>query len=241
MANRAAIVTGASRGIGRAIAEMLGAEGYDLTITARRPESLAQTADELRARGFAVEHVAANLSSPEAVEQIVDAHRARFGRLDVLVNNAGIGIAGLADTHELKFIDMQVNVNFRTPVLFYKHGLELLKAAAAEHGSAVVVNIASIAGTVAAPGLSLYGATKAAVIAYTRTMNLELGSVGIKSVALCPGWVDTAMADFIKDQVPADTMLPVSDVAEAVRFVLRVSPNCVVPEIILSRASDNGL
>ena len=240
MANRAAIVTGASRGIGRVLAEMLGEEGYDLTITARKPDGLAQVADELRRRGYAVEDVAANLTQPDSVEQVVEAHRARFGRLDVLVNNAGVGIGAGAGEHELKFIDMQLAVNLRTPVLFYKHSLELLRAAGAEHRSAVVVNMASIAGLVAAPWLSVYAATKAAVISYTRSMNKELASSGIKSVALCPGFVDTDMAEFVKDQIPAEQMLPASDVAEAVRFVLRVSPNCIVPEIVLGRAGETG-
>jgi NAD(P)-dependent dehydrogenase (short-subunit alcohol dehydrogenase family) len=241
MSRRAAIVTGASRGIGRAIAEMLGDEGFDLTITARRSDGLSRAADELRERGLTVEQVAANLASPEGVEQVVAAHRDRFGRLDVLVNNAGIGVAGAAGDHELKFIDMQFAVNLRTPILFYKHGLEMLRAAGAEHGAAIVVNVASMAGVVASPGLSVYGAAKAAVIAYTRSMNAELGRLGIKSVALCPGWVDTDMAEFMKDEVPAGTMLPVNDVAEAVRFVLRVSPQCIVPQIVLGRASETGL
>jgi NAD(P)-dependent dehydrogenase (short-subunit alcohol dehydrogenase family) len=241
MSRRAAIVTGGSRGIGRAIAEMLGDEGFDLTITARRPDALAQTADELRERGLTVEPVAANLASSEGVEQVVAAHRDRFGRLDMLVNNAGIGVAGTAGDHELKFIDMQFAVNLRTPILFYKHGLELLRAAGAEHGAAIVVNVASLAGVVASPGLSVYGAAKAALIAYTRSMNAELAGVGIKSVALCPGWVDTDMAEFVKGEIPGDTMLPVSDVVDAVRFVLRVSPNCIIPQIVLGRASDTGL
>jgi short-subunit dehydrogenase len=220
---------------------MLGQEGYDLTLVARRPEGLAQTAEQLRAAGVAVEEIPANLADPDSVPAVVDAHRARFGRLDLLVNNAGVGIGATAGEHELKFIDMQVAVNLRTPILFYKHGLELLRAAADEHRSAIVVNMASIAGVLAAPWLSVYGATKAAVISYTRSMNRELASSGIKSVALCPGFVDTDMADFIKDQIPPEEMLPASDVAEAVRFVLRVSPNCVIPEIVLGRATDTGL
>jgi NAD(P)-dependent dehydrogenase (short-subunit alcohol dehydrogenase family) len=241
MANRAALVTGASRGIGFAIAQLLGEEGYDLTLTARKPDTLARAADQLRGHGYSVWDVPANLAEPEGIEQVVEAHHARYGRLDVLVNNAGIGIGAGAGEHELKFIDMQTAVNLRGPILFYKHSLEMLRAAGAEHRSAVVINMASIAGLVSAPWLSVYGATKAAVISYTRSMNQELASSGIKSVALCPGFVDTDMADFIKDQIPAEDMLPATDVVEAVRFILRVSPNCIVPEIILGRASETGV
>src|ERR1700756_3523030 len=120
MPNRAAIVTGASRGIGRTIAETLAAEGFDLTLTARKPEALEQTADELRALGANVGHVAANLADGEAGPAVVAAHRQRFGRLDLLVNNAGVGIGAAAGDHQLRFVDMQLAVNLRSTILFYK-------------------------------------------------------------------------------------------------------------------------
>jgi NAD(P)-dependent dehydrogenase (short-subunit alcohol dehydrogenase family) len=238
MAQRAAIVTGASRGIGLALAELLGEEGYGLTITARKPPSLEETAVALREKGLEVEFLAANMADEESIRAVVALHRQRFGRLDVLVNNAGIGIGALAGEHKTKFIDMQLDVNLRAIVIFYRECLELLRAAGAEHRNALVVNMASIAGKSPAPFLSVYAATKAAVIGYTQAMNKELNEEGIKSVALCPGFVDTDMADFIKDTVPAEKMLRTSDISEALRFLLRVSPNCVVPEIIFQRPGE---
>ena len=113
-----------------------------------------------------------------------------------------------------------------------------MKAAGAEHGKALVVNLASLAGKSPQPWLSVYSATKAAVIAYTNAMNKELNAEGVKSVALCPGFVDTDMSDFVKASIPAEEMLKTSDVAEAVRFLLRVSPNCVIPEIVFQRPSE---
>src|ERR687894_2321811 len=89
MAERAAIVTGASSGIGLAIADVLGAEGHGLTVAARRPEKLEAAVEELRSKGYEVEAVAANLIDEEEVSRVVSAHRERFGRLDVLVNSAG--------------------------------------------------------------------------------------------------------------------------------------------------------
>ena len=202
MAERAAIVTGASRGIGLALAELLGEEGYGLTITARKPPSLEETAVALREKGLEVEFLAANMADEESIRAVVALHRQRFGRLDVLVNNAGIGIGALAGEHKTKFVDMQLDVNLRAIVIFYRECLELLRAAGAEHRNALVVNMASIAGKSPAPFLSVYAATKAAVIGYTQAMNKELNEEGIKSVALCPGFVDTDMADFIKDTDP---------------------------------------
>jgi short-subunit dehydrogenase len=238
VAERAAIVTGASRGIGLALAETLGEAGYGLTISARKPDRLEQTATELRDRGFEVEHVAANMVDEEAIRGVVQRHRERFGRLDVLVNNAGVGIGAAAGEHQTKFVDMQLGVNLRAIVIFYRECLEMLRATGGEHRNALVVNMASIAGKSPAPWLSVYAATKAAVIAYTQAMNKELNGDGIKSVAFCPGFVDTEMADFIKETIPPGEMLRTSDIAAALRFLLDVSPMCVVPEIIFQRPGE---
>ncbi len=238
MPDRAALVTGASRGIGLAIAQVLGEQGYGLTLTARKPEPLQRTAEQLREQGFDVEERAANMADEDGIRQVVDAHRERFGRLDVLVNNAGVGIGAAAGEHQTKFVDMQLDVNLRAIVIFYRECAELLRAAGAEHRSALVVNLASIAGKSPQPWLSVYSATKAAVIAYTQSMNKELNGDGIKSTAFCPGFVDTDMTDFVKGNVPAEEMLRPEDIAEAVRFLLSVSPACVVPEIIFQRPGE---
>jgi short-subunit dehydrogenase len=238
MAQRAAIVTGASRGIGRTLAEALGDEGYGLTLTARKPQPLEATAAELRARGYEIEHLAANMADEDAIRAVVARHRERFGRLDVLVNNAGVGIGAPAAEHQTKYVDMQLDVNLRAIVLFYRESLELLRAAGAEHRNALVVNMSSLAGVSPQPWLSVYAAAKAAVVAYTRAMNKELNADGVKSVAFCPGFVDTDMSEFIKGTVPAEEMLRPADIAEALRFMLRVSPKCVVPEIVFQRPGE---
>jgi short-subunit dehydrogenase len=238
MAERAAIVTGGSRGIGLALAEVLVDEGYGVTVTARKPDPLEQAANALRARGAEVEHVAANLIDEESVSAVVARHREVFGRLDVLVNNAGVGIGAAVDEHRTKYVDMQIDVNIRAIVLFYRECAELLRAAGTEHGNALVVNMASMAGKSPQPWLSVYSATKAAVVAYTTAMNKELNAAGVKSVAFCPGFVDTDMAEFVKESIPAEDMLRTSDIAEALRFVLRLSPNCVIPEIAFQRPGE---
>jgi short-subunit dehydrogenase len=238
MPDRAAIVTGASRGIGLALAELLGSEGFALTLTARKPQTLQDAAQQLRERGFEVEYAAANMADEEAIRQVVRLHRERFGRLDVLVNNAGVGIGAMATEHQTKLIDMQLDVNLRAIIISYRECIGLLKAAGAEHHNALVVNMASLAGKSPQPWLSVYAATKAAVIAYTQAMNKELNAEGIKSVAFCPGFVDTDMADFIKDSIPAEEMLRTSDITAALRFLLHVSPACVVPEIIFQRPGE---
>ncbi|MDQ6816609.1 MAG: SDR family oxidoreductase, partial [Actinomycetota bacterium] len=176
MSDRAALVTGASRGIGRALAEALGDEGYSLTITARRPDGVVRAAAELRARGFEVEGLAANVAEEEDVKRVVALHRERFGRLDVLVNNAGIGIGAGAAEHQTKHIDLQLAVNVRAMIILYRECADLLRSAGHEHRSALVVNMASIAGKSPQPWLSVYSASKAAIVAYSQAMNKELNS-----------------------------------------------------------------
>ena len=174
MPDRAAIITGASRGIGYALAEVLGEEGFALTVTARKPEGIERAANQLRDKGYEVEDLAANMADEDSIRQVVERHRDRYGRLDVLVNNAGVGIGAPATEHQTKYVDMQVDVNLRAIIIFYRECLEMLWAAGAEHSSALVVNMASMAGKSPQPWLSVYAATKAAVIAYTRAMNKEV-------------------------------------------------------------------
>jgi short-subunit dehydrogenase len=238
MPDRAAIVTGASRGIGFAIADALGADGYKLTLTARKPGTLEQAAADLTAKGYQVQQLAANLNDEDGIKAVVEAHRETYGRLDVLVNNGGVGVGAAAHEHETKFIDMQLDVNLRAIILFYREALGMLKAAGAEHGSAQVVNLASITGKNPQPWLSVYSATKAAVIAYTVAMNKELNGDGIKSVALCPGFVDTDMTEFAKGSVTPEQMIQPHDIAAAVRFVLGLSKAVVIPEIVFQRPGE---
>jgi NAD(P)-dependent dehydrogenase (short-subunit alcohol dehydrogenase family) len=237
-AARAAIVTGASSGIGLAIANVLGQEGYALTVAARRPDKLDGAAQGLAAEGFDVQAVAANVSDEAEIQKVVAAHRERYGRLDVLVNNAGVGVGAAVGEIETKRLDMQLDINLRSIVLFYRECIGMLREAGAEHKNALVVNTSSISGKRGEPWLSVYSATKHGVVGWTEAMNKELGKEGIKSTALCPAFVDTPMTDFAKEQVPADEMIRPQDIAEAVRYLLKVSPACVVPEMMFVRPGD---
>jgi NAD(P)-dependent dehydrogenase (short-subunit alcohol dehydrogenase family) len=238
MPERAALVTGASSGIGFAIARILGEEGYGLTLAARRPEKLAAAAAELRDAGLAIEEVAANMADEADIQRVVAVHRERWGRLDVLVNNAGVGVGATVSDVVAKRVDMQLDVNLRAVILFYRECADLLRAAGAEHRNALVVNMSSISGKSGQPWLSVYSATKAAVIGWTQAMNKELNGDGVKSVALCPGFVDTPMTEFVREHVPQEDMIRPEDIAEAVRYLLKTSPQCVVPEIVFQRSGE---
>ena len=236
MPERAAIVTGGSSGIGLEIARVLGQEGYGITLVARRPDKLQAAAGELSGEGFEIVTVVANMASEDAIREVVTTHRERFGRLDVLVNNAGVGVGVPVAEIETKRLDMQLDVNLRSTILFYRESIELLKAAGAEHRKALVVNTASISGKIGQPWLSVYSATKHGIVGFTEAMNRELGRDGIKSCALCPAFVDTAMTDFVKGTVAGEDMIRPQDIAEGVRLLLRLSPACLIPELIFERA-----
>jgi short-subunit dehydrogenase len=235
---RAAIVTGASSGIGFAVARMLGERGYGLTLAGRRAEKLERVADELRSEGIEVESVSGDLAEEDVVRRVVASHSERFGRLDVLVNNAGLATAAPVDEIRAEQIDAQFDTNIRSIILFYRECIDLLRAAAAEHHNALVVNTASIAAKRGAAAIPVYAATKAAVVGWTLSMHDALAKEGIKSTALCPSLVDTAMSDPIKDLIPGESMIRPNDIAIAVAALIDMSPACVVPEIQMIRPDD---
>ena len=235
MAERAALITGASSGIGLAIARALGEDGYALTVSARRAQKLEDAAEQLRGEGLQVLSVPAQMSEEDDVKALFAAHRDEYGRLDVLVNNAGVGIGQPMEEIRTKFLDLQLDVNLRAVVLGTREGLPLLREAGAEHGKALIVNTASIAGKAGQPWLSIYAATKAAVINFSQGTQKELGDVGIQVTALAPAFVDTPMTEFAKGEVAGEEMIQPQDIAEAVRLLLRTSRNCVIPEIVFAR------
>jgi NAD(P)-dependent dehydrogenase (short-subunit alcohol dehydrogenase family) len=221
--DRAALVTGGSSGIGRAIASMLRDEGYALTLVSRRAERVEAAAEELGAVA-----VAADVGDAGECARVIAEHRERFGRLDVLVNSAGIGIAGTVDRLPAKHFDLQVGVNLRGLFLVTQAAIPLLRES---HG--LIVNLASIAGTLPTPGLATYGATKAAVISLTRSLNEELDGDGVRAIAICPGFVDTPMAEW--SGIRGDEMIRPEDCAEVVRMCLRLSPHARIPQVVIER------
>ena len=239
MTGRAALVTGGSSGIGLAIARALGADGYALTVSARRPEKLEAAVKGLVDEGIDATAVPANMADEDDIKRVVESHRSKHGRLDVLINNAGVGIGGAIAEHPTKRLDMQLDVNLRAVYITLRECIPMLKEAGAEHRKALVVNTASIAGVRGQGWLAAYSATKAAVIGLSQAAHMELSNDGIQVTAFAPGFVDTPMTDWAEDQVSRDEMIKPEDLGEAVRFLLRTSPACIVPEIRFIRPGDS--
>ncbi len=225
---RAALVSGGSSGIGLAIARMLKAEGFELTLVSRRSEKVEAAAAELGAHA-----VTANVADEQECRRAVSEHRERYGRLDVLVNSAGVGIGGQIEDLAAKHLDLQLGVNLRGLFLFTQAAIPLLR-----ESRGWIVNLASIAGTIPSPGLATYGATKAAVIALTRSLNAELDADGVRAIAICPGFVDTPMAQW--SGLEPEEMIRPEDCAEVVRMCLRLSPTARIPQVVVERMGSGG-
>jgi short-subunit dehydrogenase len=221
-----ALVTGGSSGLGLAIARMLRGEGYELTLVARRAEPLDEAA-----AGLGAAAVAANLGDADECVRVVAAHAERFGGMDVLVNSAGLGIGGSFAEQDTKRIALQLDVNVRAAMIVTREALPLLRASRGH-----IVNLASIAGTIPTPGLAVYGATKAALISFTNSLNREEGDHGVRATAICPAFVATRMTDWTG--IPPEEMIQPEDVAELVRTILRLSPRARVPQIVIERVGD---
>jgi NADP-dependent 3-hydroxy acid dehydrogenase YdfG len=223
-----ALVTGGSSGIGLAIARMLADEGYGLTLAARTPAKLESAAASLGAAAAVTD-----VRDEEQCAGAVAVHVERHGGLDVLVNSAGVGVAGALDEQDVKRIDLQLDVNLRGLIMITRAALPHLRAS-----RGLVVNLASIAGTEPVPQLPVYAAAKAAVISLTRSLNASLDADGVRVHALCPAFVDTPMAAY--SGVPGERMIQPEDCAEVVRMLLRLSAYARVPQIVIERVGSGG-
>jgi NAD(P)-dependent dehydrogenase (short-subunit alcohol dehydrogenase family) len=223
-----ALITGGSSGIGLAIGAMLRDEGFAVTLASRTAEKVEAAAAEIGAHA-----IVADVSKEEDCARVVAEHVAREGGLDLLVNSAGIGIAGRVEDAQVKHIDRQIGINVR--------GLILVTQAALPHlreSKGWIVNLASIAGTQPVAILPVYAATKAAVISLTHSLNADLDDDGVRAIAICPGFVDTPMAEF--SGIPPEEMIQPEDCAEVVRMCLRLSPQARIPQVVIERVGSSS-
>jgi len=221
-----ALITGGSSGIGLALARALRADGYDLTLVARRPEPLEEAASELGAYALP-----ANLGDPDECMRVVAAHAERHGCMDVLVNCAGIGIGGSFADQDTKRIALQVDVNLTATLVVTREALPFLRKSRGH-----VITLASIAGTIPTPGLAVYGATKAALIAWTSSLNREESDNGVRATAISPGFVATRMTEWTG--LPEEEQISTDDVVTIVRAVLALGPMARIPNVVIERVGD---
>ena len=221
---RVAVVTGAAQGIGRRTAEVLAARGYRLALNdLRMPE---ETLEAIRSRGGEAIGYAGNISDEAVVQGFAKTVHEKWGRVDVLVNNAGISMIAPAETLSAEAYRRVLEVNLVAPFLLAKaFGARMLEA---KRGS--IVNVASIAGLVGISDRAAYNASKHGLIGLTRTLAAEWGGRGVRVNAVCPGWVKTEMdaADQagggytdgdIVGRVPMGRFASPDDIAAAIAFL----------------------
>lgn len=233
LAGRVALITGGGRGIGRAITTELAGRGADLALVGRDRERLAEAAEELTADGADVLTVVADLRDPDAASPLVAAVVERFGRIDVLVNNAGVGRRATVEETDAQLWDELMAVNARAPLLLCRACLPHLRRAA----PAFVVNVASVAAHAGYAGQAAYVASKHALLGLTRSFAKEVQADGIRVHAVCPGGTDTDLVRvFRPDLEPVDLMQP-REVAEVVAFLVTRRGLAVIDEVVLRRAT----
>ncbi|HEV8192880.1 MAG TPA: SDR family oxidoreductase [Ktedonobacterales bacterium] len=225
-----AVVTGASAGIGQAVARRFLEEGADLVVVARRAERLEAFAEDARKAGRRCVVITGDVREEETARQTAEQALDELGKIDILVNNAGIGIYGnLIETSADDF-DRMMDTNMRSTFLFTRHAVPSM----IERGSGIVINISSMAGVMGFPGEAAYCATKFAQVGFTQALDRELRPRGIKVGVVCPGGVKTEFAigtGRTEEGVAASGMLDPDDVAQAVLLMATQPEGARITEI----------
>ncbi len=230
LTGQVALITGASSGIGWAIAHAFLDEGADLAVVARRPERLQELVDEAQLRGRRCVMVVGDVREEETASRAVQTTLQQLGKLDILVNNAGIGrYADLIGTSADDY-DAMMDTNMRSTFLFTRHAVPVLL----EQGNGAIITIASMAGVMGFAGEAVYCATKFAQVGFTQALDRELRPHGIKVGVVCPGGVKTEFAigtGRTEDGVAASGMLEAQDVAAAALLIATQPARARISEI----------
>ncbi len=225
--DKVAVVTGASRGIGKSVAEHFAAEGARLVVSARDAERIDSLARELKSKGTEVISVVADVSRESDIVSLVKSAVDAFGRIDILVNNAGFGIFKPVAEMKTDEFDSLFNVNMRGTFIATREALPHM----IRQGDGVIINIASLAGKNAVENGAAYAATKWAMLGFAKSLMLEVRRHNIRVITICPGSVDT---DFGSGHHPnRDRLLKPDDVAEAAVLAASLPPTAMMSEIDL--------
>jgi NADP-dependent 3-hydroxy acid dehydrogenase YdfG len=229
LTGKIALITGASSGIGKAIAQELDAAGMKLILTARSQDKLEEIASTLKQ----AEVFAGEITDPDVPQKLVDFALEKFGQLDVVLNNAGVMTVGSIEEVDIEAICDMVRLNveslFRMAYTVTRHFKKV--------GSGFLINTSSIAGLKTAPRYGAYNGTKHAVEAFTDALRMELAGTGIKVAAVAPGTVDTGLYDNWnpedKSYITSGGALQPGDIARSVRFILEQPDHVLIPRMLV--------
>ena len=227
LSGRIAVITGASRGIGKASAIALAKEGCAVGLMARSEEALSETAKACREFGSSVFALPIDLGSPLAAAEGLKLLVRELGGLDILINNAGTGGSGSIEELEIEDYDRVLNLNLRSVIALCKQAIPNLK----ESDNPAIINIASVAGILTYPGGTAYATSKHAVRGFTACLFDDVREHGIKVSAISPGYVNTDMVQSPK--LDSNKMIQTQDIVDALMYLLNASPTVCPTEIIL--------
>lgn len=231
LTDRVAIVTGSSSGIGKAIALRFGEEGAAVIVTARRLELCQATADQITHKGGTAWAMYTDVTDEQQVERLFDETVARYGRVDIVVNNAGIfGGRQLAETSTREF-DEVINVNLRGTFFCCRAGFRRMK----QQGGGVILNMSSVAGVQAWAGTGVYSASKHGIMALTKALADEGRPYNIKVSAICPAGVADELVDAPLEERLRSEKIDPFDVAEAAIFLSTLGKYAVVHQLVIDR------
>jgi NAD(P)-dependent dehydrogenase (short-subunit alcohol dehydrogenase family) len=233
LASKVAIVTGASRGIGRAISIALAKEASTIVLAARYIEKLKETAEKVREAGGKTEIVVTELSEEDSIKNLVKTTNEKFHRLDILINNAGITHSAKLEQTATEDWQRCINVNARAPFILCREALQLLKKSQSAH----IINIASVVGVKGYPFQSAYTSSKHALRGMTISLAEELKGSNIRVHLLCPGGVDTDMVGSVRPDIPKNDLIKPEEIAELVLYLVTHKGNAVIDELHIRRAA----
>ncbi len=231
-----ALVTGASRGLGRAIAQELAAQGASIAAVARSADALAATLESVRAAGGTAEAFPVDVADSAAVDAMVDQANTRFGKIDILVNNAGITRDGLLMRMKTEDWDTVINTNLKGAFHFTRPvGRLMVKQRAGR-----IVNISSVVGLMGNAGQANYAASKAGLIGFSKSVAREFASRGITCNVVCPGFIETDMTKGLGEElqkkllekIPLQRLGQPDDIAGVVAFLCSPAASYITGQII---------
>ena len=234
---KCAVVTGAAKGIGKAIALKLASSGVNIVLNYRSSEDKAiETEKEILSLGVEVLRIKGDISKPNDVENLIDCAKNKFGKIDIMVNNAGITKDTLLLRMKEEDFDSVINVNLKGVF----NCLKAITPVMVKQKEGKIINLSSVVGLVGNAGQVNYAASKAGVIGMTKSLAKEIGSRGITVNAVAPGFIETDMTDVLGDKfkeeakknIPLKRLGKAEDVAEVVAFLASDSANYITGQVI---------
>ncbi|MGD0338379.1 MAG: SDR family oxidoreductase [Bacteroidota bacterium] len=231
--NKVAIITGASRGIGREVAIGLARDGYSVVLVARSKGDLKKVLDKINTEpvnGASAMHMmyAVDVADAQCIKKVVRDSIKKYGRIDVLINNAGAYFRGTSSV-TIKELDYMLRVNLIAPFAFMREVIPIMK----DQKDGYIINIASRAGKIGFSDEGAYAASKFGLVGLNESVYRELSTYGIRVTAICPGWTNTEMAQKGESPIAASEMIQPSDILKTIRWLLSVSPSVRIRELVM--------